>query len=211
MGEGLMLKSLLCTVAGVAVLVAVGAPASAQSQPKKAKTLKAELVGGYGECTSPNTTTGGVLSLPACSPPVRNDEVCSFGPKGSGKVIAKVKGKGEDSDILIKAILKGLQGCEGETLCPVASVRVTTDNCSNGLDCTAVDVENLQVGIPAADGCCIVENGKCKAQANVNEQIAGAIVGNNNTGLQILGCGVNRVTGSPSTTGPSFTCGLLVP
>lgn len=207
-----MMKRFISTAAGFAVLMAVCVPAFAtHSQPKKAKTLKAELVAGYNQCTSPNTTTGGGLALPACSPPVRNDDVCSFGSKGSGKVIAKVKGKGDDSDILIKAILKDVQGCEGETLCPLASVRVTTDNCSNGLDCTAIDLENLQVGFPVSDGCCTVENGKCKAQANLNEQLAGAIVGNNNSGLELLGCGVNRVTGSPSTSGPTFSCGLLVP
>lgn len=207
-----MLNRFTIGLLSVGVMSMLAVPASAtHSQPKKAKGLKAELVAGYNECTAPNTTTAGVLAIPACSPPVRNDEVCSFGSKGSGKVIVKVKGKGEDADIALKAVLKDVQGCEGETLCPTASIRVTTDNCSNGLDCTTVDIDNLQIGFPASEGCCTVENGKCKIKANVNEQIAGAIQGNNNAGFEVLGCGVNRVSGSPATTGPSFSCGILVP
>lgn len=203
---------LTAVIAALAVSFGVERADATHSEPPKAKKLKAELVAGYNQCTAPNTTTGGVLALPACSPPIRNDQVCSFGPKAKAKFLIAVSGSGDKSDVKFKAILKEVQGCEGETLCPVVSARVTTDNCSNAADCTSTDIQNLQIGFPITAGCCVVTDGKCKIKGSVNDQIAGVIVGNNNAGFELLGCGVTRVTGgSPPSGGPSFSCGIVVP
>jgi hypothetical protein len=197
------------SLGAVALLASVAL--ATHSEPQKAKSFKGELVAGYNQCTTPNDTAGS-LAIPACSPPVRNDDVCSFGPKGKGKVSAAIKGKDESTDLKLQFNIKDIQGCEGEVLCPVASIRVTTDNCASGIDCTTVDLANFPVGFPPSDGCCTVDaKGNCKIKIELSEQIPGALEGNNNTGIELLGCGVSRTTGTPSPTGPSFTCGLLAP
>jgi hypothetical protein len=190
----------LALTAGVGLLASVAF--ATHNEPAKAKGLKMELVTGYSACTSPNKSTPG-LGIPACSPPVRNDSVCGFdGGKGS------VKAKVITGDIKLQAKAKGLSaGCEGQTLCPVVSFRVTTDNCVPGsVDCTAVDLTNFQVGFPPA-GCCVVSGGACKIKTTLNSNLPGAVSAGNRAGIEIHGCGLQR----SSASGPAFTCGLFVP
>src|SRR4051794_2551896 len=52
--------------------------------PSRAKHYTASFVQAFAPCTSPNDTTSGAISLPACHPAVPVDSGCSFGPDGKG-------------------------------------------------------------------------------------------------------------------------------
>jgi hypothetical protein len=206
------------TIAMAAVALFSTSAFAAHDEPLKAKGLKGELVTSYQRCLAPDDTAMGIL-VPACSPPVRSDMQCAFGGTGSGKWSAKVIGSATSvpptQDVQIQATIKGITGCEGESLCSVISIRTTTGDCVSGdpAGCTVGDLTDFQVGSPTPPGgvdpgCCVVTGGACKIKMRVNQQIPGVLVSGENTGLQILGGGVVRITG-PAPAGPAFTLGVL--
>jgi hypothetical protein len=171
--------------------------------PKKANKFQATMVTGVQACTAANTTLPGALMTPGCDPVVANDTVCQFAEKngklkGKGKVLAKAK-----DDIKLKAKLVNLtDSCNGETLCAVATVTTTSDNCASGGSCTGVTSIDLPLGI----ACCLVEKNKCKIKTTVNTALPGALVPGNYTEFIIGEVGLKR-TGASA---PAFKGGLLL-
>ncbi len=200
----------IAAAAFAAFALPVGAASAAHDQPAKAKTMLSDLVTGYAPCTAPNTTVSDSLSLPACTPPVRYDSKCGFGGTGSGTVKAVVTGKESraNGDIQVSAKASGITGCEGETLCLVAAFRGTLDNCPEG-SCTTIDVPSFIIG--SGEQCCVVTGGVCKLKTTVNTVAPGAVNSGKDDGAHVLGWGLQRTTGSPAATGPTFGSGLLVP
>ena len=168
--------------------------------PEEAEEFETSLIRAFAACTLENANdTTPNLGLPACSPSVPLDSVCGIDPnEGEGEVQLQVV----TGDIEIDVEVEGLTGCDGETLSFVATTRVTTDGCSSGADCTAIDVS-----LPA--GSCVVSGGECEISTTVNSEIPGALVAGNNAGLEILGCGLVRTTG-PGAPAQTLSCGLLV-
>lgn len=178
----------------------ISAVASAgHNEPKEATEGKTSLVRAFASCTLPNDATPN-LGLPACTPSVPLDSVCGIDPfDGVGEVLVQSIG----GDVKIQAVADKLTvGCEGETLGFVATVRMTTDGCTAGADCTAVDL-TLPIGS------CAVSGGKCEIDTTVNTVIPGTFVGGNNLGLEILGCGLVRTTGAGAPA-QTLSCGILV-
>lgn len=120
------------------VLIAMGSPAVADHvQPAKAQVFKGTLVTAYAPCTSPNTATTPTevvgLSWPACTPAVRENPTCGFGPDGSGQVEFRTSG----DKIGVKIKVRGLDaGCEGTVIAAGFSFDVTGDLC-DGVTCTS--------------------------------------------------------------------------
>ena len=197
-----MLRRILF-VGGVMLAVSLMASASfaRPASPKKANKYQATVVTGVEACTVTNTTAPGLLSTPACDPVVASDSVCQFGPegKGSGKVLAKAK-----DDIAISAKIGGLtETCNGETLCAVASLRTSQNNCASTGDCTTVTQTDLPLGLACAE----VAKGKWKIKGSVNaEFLPGALVTGNSAEFILGEVGLLRSGG-----GVAFRAGLLLP
>ncbi len=167
------------------------------NEPKEAEELKTSWVRAFDACTLPTDTTPN-LGLPACAP-VPSDSVCGIDPNdGFGEVLTQSL----DGDVKVQAVADKLTGCDGETLAFVATVRLTTDGCTSGGDCTAVDV-SLPVGS------CVVSGGKCEIDTTVNSEIPGALAVGNTVGFQVLGCGLMRMTGAGAPA-QTLSCGILV-
>jgi len=159
-------------------------------------------------CTAPNTWTVGATPVPACAPPTRADEQCGFGASLGARGTGKVKALANNGDLELQIILRGLGlGCEGEMLCATAAVRVTTDRCVGDVPCTAIDLPSV---IPATStSCCVVRNGKCSVRTSINGESFDAVREGERAGIELLGCGMRRVSGvNPPTS--TFTCGTLV-
>ena len=171
--------------------------------PKKANKFQATIVTGVEACNVTNTTAPGILGTPACDPVVASDNVCQFDApggkrKGGGKVLAKAK-----DDIAISAKLGGLTDtCNGETLCAVAGVRTSQNNCLSGGDCSTI----TQVDLPLGLACSGVDKGKWKLKTTVNTSLAGALVLGNSTEFILGEVGLLRSGG-----GVAFRAGLLLP
>jgi hypothetical protein len=213
-----MSKTAIGLAALIGVLVASAASAG-HNEPKKATLINSKLVTNYNSCTAPNDTTTGALPLPACHPAVRNDTVCGFDPtKGSGFLKAIVVGSatGGTQDIKVIGTLTGLDaGCEGETLCALASIRATGDNCASADPGGCTTLEGLTQNFPLFGGgnvgCCTVASGKCQIKTTVETALGIDLFNDNHLGLRLQGCGVRRVTGASLPSDLSFSCGLLVP
>jgi hypothetical protein len=171
--------------------------------PFKANKLVANLTKAYVPCTSPNTmTAGGALNFDACQPAAQSGSSgCGFDTanKGFGKLVGKISGS---PDAKFKVVAKGLT-CPGTTLLPVAKIRITTNNCAAGADCTT---EDQDFPVPAA--CTVDAFGTCKISVGINDVIPDAIVGGDEVTIEVLGCGM--VTAGDGVV-PTFACGLLIP
>jgi hypothetical protein len=199
----------LAAVVGVAAgaLFLSGIASATHDVPAKAKAISAELVRSYDDCTAPDTSTI-AFPVPACSTVTALDSMCSFGAKGAGKVKAQSTGKG---DVKFSWQVGGLDpGCEGFTLCPNASVRVTTDDCPGG-DCTTLDLPFFPLAGSPATGCGVVVGGKAKGKGTVNGTYGSAITLGDGQSIELLGCGVRRIDGPALPAGNSFSCGVLAP
>ena len=136
--------------------------------PKKANKYQATLVQGVAACTASNTNAPGILNSLACSPVAPSDPACVFEDNNGGGL---VKAKAKD-DIAVQAKLKKLDAaCEGESLCAVASVTSSYDECDNLDTCTTTAID-LALGAT----CCTVEKGKCKVKTTINGALPGALV-----------------------------------
>lgn len=191
------------TVAGaVACAIVVGNVALATHiEPERAnKKYIVELVTTYAPCEHPNDYTASI-PIPACSPVVRNDPLCSFEPDvGRGKFVGKVRYTG---DITIKGVINGLSaGCEGLAFAAVVGVRITTEDCVQGESCTTGDFE-----MPI--GNCIVAGGQCRVRSSVNTLLPGTLRPGDNEGFELLGCGLVRNTG-PGAPVQTLSCGLVI-
>jgi len=200
----MMIKSTLATVVGVAASLGFVASVLATTNPPfKANKLVANLTKAYVPCLVPNSmTAGGALAFPACTPAVQSGSSgCGFDTanKGFGKLVGKISGS---PDAKFKVVAKGLT-CPGATLLPVATILITSNNCTVGADCTT-EVQDFPV--PAA---CVVDPlGTCKISVGINDIIPGAIVGGDDVTIEVLGCGM--VTAGDGVT-KTFACGLLIP
>ncbi len=188
-----MLKG-LALVAGVllspALLVSAGFGLDAE--PKKANKYQATLVNGYEECTTPSETTAGALPLPACPAVDSSGGTCNFSDKGLGKVLAKAK-----EDVSLKILAKNLENCDGQSLQAVASIKVSTNNCSVSARCTTVTLENF----PVPGATCVVDKGKCLIKGTVNEFAPGTLTTGENTSIRIGTVGLLAGTASIATGG----------
>ena len=184
------------------------------NEPSKAKVFRVDLVTAYQECLAPNDlTTDPFLPLPACSPTVK-DPHCSFGPNGKGKLIAKVLGRESTQDVKVIAVLTGLDATSvGHELCPVATIRVTTDDCTSAsaTGCTVIDLVDFPLAASGDPLCCKVDAlGTCKINSTLRTgsslPVSSALIHGYFAGIEIRGCGLARVGG-----GVAFSCGLLFP
>jgi hypothetical protein len=200
-----MTKSKLAPVVGVLVSIGFVASVWATSDaPFKANKIVSNLVKSYDPCTAPNTTTaGGALVFPACSPAVQGGSSgCGFDTanKGFGKLIGKVTGT---PDAKFKVVAKGLT-CPGTVFLPVATIRITTNSCAAGADCTAVDSV-----FPVPASCTVDAFGTCKISVGINDVIPGALVGGDDVDISLLGCGL--IASGDAFSDPTFACGLHIP
>src|SRR5262245_5278912 len=188
----------------------LAAPARAHDEPKRAKSVKAALITAYEPCTNPNTVTqGSALSIPACSPPVRSDPECGFQGPFFKAGYAKASGATTPiGDFRLSYVAKSLNpGCEGQRLCAVAQVRVTTDRCQQA-PCT---FDLPQWYVDSVTGCCTVTGGECRVSTSINSEMLGTLAPGEKTGIEILGCGLKRITGANTPAGLTFSCGVLAP
>lgn len=187
------MRTLLTSLVVIALALGATGPATAHIFPEKAKSLKASLVQGYDACTTPDTSTNG--GKPACSDTDPIDPDCAFDVtegKGSGQLKATIK----DTDVIVKATVKGLSAfCDGKTLTVRLGVRTTTDDCP-GDHCTVAD-DQLE------GGTCVVADGKCTISAVIPSGYPLAAASE----MTILSCGVRNQTDDRD----SFACGLMVP
>jgi len=72
-------------------------------EPGRGKAVRISMVTSYEPCTNPNTTTGGGLPTPSCSPPVPSDPVCGLGALFGIVGMAKGKAQVHDGDIQLTA------------------------------------------------------------------------------------------------------------
>lgn len=207
-----MTRSRPACLGSALVCVALGWYAAAwatHDEPGKGRAAKAALVTAYQACTSPNTTTSGLLPFPACNPPVRSDPLCGFDYQTVSSSSGRVKARTRNFDVDLTMTAKGLSvGCEGLTLCGVASVRVTTDRCLE-TPCTVMDMIDILGTQPTA--CCIVEKGMCTVRTTINNEIFDALRYGERAGIEVLGCGLRRINGPNPPTAHTFSCGLLAP
>jgi hypothetical protein len=194
----------------VLLLAPTGVAWAFHDEPPRGRAFVGGVVTAYEPCTSPNTKTQGISPVSACSPPRRSDPVCGFGtlPGSPGK--GKLKADVRRGEIELKTSLSGLTfGCEGERLCGVVTVRVTTHRC-NTQPCTTVNVELVNED-PSA--CCTVSGGRCHFKAANPSEDWDALQDGDRAGVELLGCGLRRVTGpnQPSAGRLTFACGLLSP
>jgi hypothetical protein len=141
------------------VLIAMGSPAVADHvQPARARVFKGTLVTAYAPCTTPNTATTPTevngLTWPACTPAVRENPTCGFGPDGSGQVEFRTSG----DKIGVKVKVRGLDaGCEGTLIAVNFLFDVTGDLC-DGATCT--------LPFESSWGACTVTEGRCSMGDN---------------------------------------------
>jgi hypothetical protein len=198
---------LMGAVAGAVAAVALtcGVALATHDVPAKAKSISSELVRAYDDCTAPDTGTI-AFPVPACNTVTPLDGICSFGAKGAGKFKAQSTGKG---DVKFSWSIGGLDpGCEGHTLCPAMSIRTTIDDCPSG-DCTTIDLPDFPFA-GASPGCGVVTGGKAKGASTVNTTFGTAITLGKGQSIELLGCGLRRVSG-PVPSGNAFSCGILAP
>jgi hypothetical protein len=163
-----------------------------------------DIVGAYEPCTVANDTTGG-LGLPACSPAVPSGGPCLLdASKGKGSVKAKVK----NGDVDIKAKAKGIQNCEGESVCAFASFNATSDNCTVGADCTTVEFTDFPVTIGA--GCVLIDKEKIKIKTTLNTQLPGAVNPADKVSITINGVKLGLPAGTAGVSGKILAGGLLI-
>jgi hypothetical protein len=178
-----------------------------RSDPEKANKFQATLVTAYKQCVAPNDATAGSLVLPACHPAIRDDGTCTIGSGGGGKVQAKADKAG---DVAIKIRLKGISGCDGETLQAVATLRLTTNACAsadpNG--CTVIDLVDFPL---TGAGSCVITGGKCQIKTTFNTELgAGTLTAGDNTVIQLNGIALKRTTGVGSP-GKVAVAGIGIP
>ena len=190
----------------LAVVGGIGLAASSafagHNEPKKAASIKGELLTAYEACTAPNDTiNGSALALPACHPAVRSDPTCGFvAGIGSGKFSAKAKA----GDIFLTASLSGLDAaCNGETLQVTADLRVTGDNCvsADPDGCTVSELTNF----PVPGVTCVVAAGKCTIKTSVNTALPGLLASGTHRGI-----GLGAISLSHGAA-RAFQGGLLIP
>jgi len=217
-----MRKSVFTIGLGVVALAMTAGSAQAQYNfAKKANKFQSTLVPQYAACAASDTTTTGVVPLPACSPAVRSDSVCGYDvsdplkPAGQGSVQAVVAGKGATLDMKLQVKLQGLSaGCIGETLCIVPSVRVATAGCAdadpNG--CTVLEVLTNPFASLGAGACGVVDDkGKLQIKTTVDTSAGSDLIsGGNNLALELARVGVRRTTGPslPAANALTFTAGV---
>lgn len=194
----------------VALATMAGGAWALHDEPPRARAFAGGLVTAYEPCTAPNTQTQGIAPVPACSPPERSDPLCGFGnvanSPGKGKVRAEIRG----GEVSMSASLLGLtSGCEGQRLCGVIVLRVTTHRC-NAQPCTTSDIELIN---EQPEACCTVSGGRCHFKAANPSEDWDALQDGDRAGAEVLGCGLRRVTGAdqPPAGGLTFACGLLSP
>jgi len=209
-------------VAAAAVLALLAGPGFAHgpalhNEPHKAKIFRADLVTAYQECLVPNdSTTDPLLPLPACSPTTARDPHIAFAPKGKGKLIAKVVGTESTQDVKVIAVLSGLSSTSvGHELCPVATFRVTTDDCTSAsaTGCTVIDLVDFPLAAPGDPLCCTVDVlGSCKINSTLKTgsslPVSGALIDGYFAGIEIRGCGLAHAEVGGDV---AFSCGLLFP
>jgi hypothetical protein len=202
----------------VGVMVAApfhpGATFAGHDEPAKAKRIRFDLINSYyghiGGCQSPNTQTVSHLNgAPACTPAIPSAFFgCAFTPAGSGQFTVVVTGNVEDGsqDIKVSAVAKGLNAnCENETLCVTLDFRATTDDCAEG-SCTTVDVADLPLPFPF---CCTVSGGACRIRrTSLTTGYPGFLLSNRNTGIELLGCGLQPLF--PLLSGNAVSCGIVL-
>jgi hypothetical protein len=108
----------------------------------------------------------------------------------------------------MSASVKGLNAlCENEQLCVSLSFRATTDDCPEG-SCTTEDVQDDVIGGFGA-GCCTVTGGTCKMKTTLLTAAPGIFANGMNTGVQILGCGL-QAQPPLGPHPPELSCGVLL-
>jgi hypothetical protein len=193
----------------LSIVLFVGPSHAQRSEPLKANKFQATLVTAYQPCAAPNDTTTGSLPLPACHPAVPDDDVCKIASDGGGKIKAKPDPAG---DIAYKVQLKGIGGCEGDTLRAVVSARIATNGCTsadpNG--CTIVDLTDFPI---SSAGSCVIAGGACKISSTVNTELgAGTVQAGKLASFAINGAGLKRTTSvNGGTPGKVATAGIVVP
>ncbi len=169
----------------VALVLTVTPAFAAYEQPLKAKKGQFDLVNGAPDCTVLDQTLES--GIPGCALPLPA-AICRLGvAKGKGKLqIKRKKDKiSQADDIQIKGKVKGLVDCEGVTLTPKLSVRITATNCTAPGGCTTAT--NVEV----TDAACVVEDGKCKFDGFVG--VDPVLKFSNDAAFSILGCAVQDI------------------
>jgi hypothetical protein len=207
--------SMKVVLSGLIVVCCSGGVAAAGTValPAKAKKTTFALVNGLPQCTSPDTQTITPILFPACSHPAPQDGLCQLTDSGSGRLAVSQTGsqKNQNQDIKVKVQLKGLNpSCEGKTLVPVLSFRISMDMCADSPTCILPDFVNQKLidGSTSGSGC-VVRDGKCTFGLTLNAAAPEVFLRNNASVVQILGCGA---TSSDDNSGgsPPIACGTFL-
>jgi len=135
---------------------------------------------------------------------------CGLLAAGSGKLTFALTGSvtSGNQDLKMSASVKVLNAlCENEQLCVSLSFRATTDDCPEG-SCTTEDVQDLVIGGFGA-GCCTVTGGACKIKTTLLTARPGTFANGSNTGIQILGCGL-QAQPPLAPHASELSCGVLL-
>ncbi len=160
------MRRLVHGIAGVGAMLLLTTTADAtHNEPLKGNLFKANVVTAYQSCTSATVATDPPGPVQAACPAVRRDSICGFGPKGIGKLQAKVLTDSVTklgTDVSVLAILVGLDGgCEGDTLTLSVAAQVTSDDCI-GAPAGCTYAANFSVGS------CVVTSGHCVLESTFN-------------------------------------------
>ena len=208
------------------------APSPTIPLPKSAKRGGGSLVTGYRACEPGDgrgPATSEALGASGCTPPLRNDELCGFGPDGLGEASTKVAG----GDIDVRVDVEGIIGCENQVLCLSASQRVVTTRCQDPtMSCACANgcsvVERIDEIVGRGDwgrngpgmgtGCCKVTGGACTIETKANTLSPNLVRDGDISVGAFFRTGLYRVNaadGEPldemDVHGPAFLIGLLVP
>ena len=201
----LRMKAAMATAVFLVLATTAGAD---HIQPGKAQKAKIPLVNAFYPCDTPNTATQSGDAIDSCAPAAPFD-LCAFSSTGTGVFTAQPTGNPAlgTQDVKLGAVAKGLNPlCENDHLCIWLSFRATSDDCPQG-SCTSGDIQEIDFPV-GSEACCTVTGGMCKARTTLRGGLPGLFSSGNNSGIELLGCGLKR--DPPGIAPPAVSCGILL-
>jgi len=200
-------------LSGLIIICCSGGMAAAGTMvlPAKAKKMAFAMVNGLPQCTAPDTQTITPVLFQACSYPGPQDGLCQLTDAGSGRLVMSQTGsqKNQNQDIKVKVQLKGMNAsCEGKTLVPVLSFRLSTAVCAESPTCIIPDLVNVKLSDGSVGGC-LVNGGKCTFGLTLNTAAPEVFIRDSMSAIQILGCGMTSSDDS-SHASPPIACGTFL-
>lgn len=139
-------------VLGVTALVTLPA-AAAPNTPRKAKSIKTDLVRAYAECSAPNDTHDLVTVFAAACAPAVPLSPYAFGPQGQGTAQVQLVGNGIRYRFDVKDVRTAADApADGVVFTGRVHLRLTDAGCSGSPACTVETFVGIDV--PCTAGSC---------------------------------------------------------